>query len=358
MSIFVKNIDELLLEQSRYVVQTLGYYSVNDGGHSLFYYDENSTEPMDYGSCFTHVSGRGRWRMIPCSDYVSVRQFGCHGKYDCHKDIQRLFDYCSENNLIASGYGDLKLSGTVYSSCDMQMDRCKFIYPIGYRGYGLVVSPEKSVHGVSSRLRSKTINLPEVILKKDQRGWLPGSRGISLINLYHCTVKNNYVEGWDFGLRFWGQGGNGCVYNNVDTGYIQNNKANLHLYCSDMGWCNQNTFIGGTVGHYSGEVLEANQRVNGTKNIFLHDDSSYGGPNNNIFLNTSLEGFVDEFAVYSNGCSHNRFYNNRWEDGGVEGKTVWFSGKYSTKNVIAGGYHSEKLDMVESSGASGNRIEI
>jgi hypothetical protein len=98
-------------------VNTLGYYSAGDGGHSTYYWDSINTDADDgVGTIIPDSTPvQGRYKLLPTNNIVSLRQGGCKidGVTDDLTQFIKTDDYCNSNNLIM-----LLKSGTINFSSD------------------------------------------------------------------------------------------------------------------------------------------------------------------------------------------------------------------------------------------------
>jgi hypothetical protein len=105
-------------------------------------------------------------------------------------------------------------------------------------------------------------------------------------------------------------------------------------------------FIGGRLGHTPSR-FSGTTNV-GSRNILLERwdtaELAAGGPNNNTFINTNVEGDTfPEFAIGIQG-SYNQFQNCRYE--GVAAKKVQFFSQVAegtNSNLIIGGYQAAAI---------------
>jgi hypothetical protein len=131
----------------------------------------------------------------------------------------------------------------------------------------------------------------------------------------------------------------GCVYNTVTLGVLFGNKINLQLLPKTTnGWCNQNTFIGGRLGYSSSEGTS----VAGVIQIQLRHQSGATNvaPNNNVFMNPSIEGEEPQFHLDVQG-SHNQWIAPRFEVATATPARVNFYAETvneTSDNILIGGY--------------------
>jgi len=108
------------------------------------------------------------------------------------------------------------------------------------------------------------------------------STGVQLRNIVASYVDIRQVTGFQDGvLCFANQGNGGVSYNEIHLGFLHDNRYNLHLQASGVGYVNENLFFGGTYNHSSGYPAVS------TVNIWI-DYATYRN-NNNRFYSPSLE---------------------------------------------------------------------
>jgi hypothetical protein len=109
-----------------------------------------------------------------------------------------------------------------------------------------------------------------------------GSVGVQIRNLVASYIDIRQVTGFQDGvLCFADQGNGGVSYNEIHLGFLHDNRYNLHLQASGVGYVNENLFFGGTYNHSS--LYPAVSTVN----IWI-DYATYRN-NNNRFYAPSLE---------------------------------------------------------------------
>jgi hypothetical protein len=204
---------------------------------------------------------------------------------------------------------------------------------ISYTGSSIAVQVGTNTSGVF--LNRKRYQLPRVVnAAKSATGWaaanVVGTTGVKIINLNRSTVDVPHITNFETGLDVHGNG-QGTAYVTFNIGSLDNNKVNLRLSAINSGWSNQNTFIGGSWSHASNEGTS----VAGTRHIVLEDIAVNADPNNNVFLNPSLESpSVVEYTLHING-SYNVFIAPRFEWTGDHSKIWW--GASAFRNWIIGG---------------------
>lgn len=226
-----------------------------------------------------------------------------------------------------------------------------------YSGTGVAVVIGRADHDPLYRLR---IELPQIV--QTSKAW-GADVGLRVEAIYAAHIWVPYIQSFGCGLdEVGGAGGGpvsptsqGCSYNTFYLGHFDNNKINQRLQPqSAAAWTNQNTHIGGRWSHNTGEVSA------GTRHCLLVNQVGGQQPNNNVWINPSLEtpGVV-EYALYIDGA------NNQWIDTRHEGATASFGkvrlegadpARPVKKNRIDGGFSA--LDITVEQGANVGANEI
>ncbi|WP_149085382.1 MULTISPECIES: hypothetical protein [Microbacterium] len=198
----------------------------------------------------------------------------------------------------------------------------------------------------------KDMRLPVVRnANKVGKGWasVAGSIGVDLVNIYTAQVFVPRVTGFEVGLREYGMNGNGISYVTVMVGHLADNKINQKLDADSTGWANQITHIGGRWSHSSGEGPNAA----GTRHILLVNLTGNADPNNNVWLNPSLESpAVVEYTIDVDGGSYNQWINPRFEFTSGQSKIRW--GSAAVRNFIFGGNQIDNIAETWETGAVSN----
>lgn len=207
------------------------------------------------------------------------------------------------------------------------------------------------------RLISYNITLPRNVkyTQKPSAGWIAGTIGIKLTNLYSCKVWFGRTTGFETNNHIYSDG-TGNVYNEYMLGWCENGKINLLLDASATGWTNENNFYGGRYSHESAEGIN----VAGTRHIKIANAAH--AINNNVFYKPSVEADIAEYHV-ENGGSYNTIICGRWE--ATTPKVLYFSddnstnaANFATGNLITGGYRVDDIAItnVGTKSAFGNRL--
>lgn len=251
-----------------------------------------------------------------------------------HATVQAACDAAAATGKLAYAAGSYTTDQTLNIRSDADLGRLS----ISYTGAGVAVR----VGTRTGRIERITAVLPRVKHSSKSGsggGWtgnIATAIGVEICNLYAASVTAPYISGFGHGLRVTANGLHGCVYNTVYLGHLENNKINHHLTVdSTQAWTNQNLFIGGRLSHVA---AEGNQ-VPGTRHIKI-DGIEEHPTNNNLWLNTSVEGEVAEYHAEIAG-TYNLFLNVRWE-AAAPARIYW--GAPSARNQILYGYNSHIMD--------------
>jgi len=213
---------------------------------------------------------------------ISIKDFGaaCNGSTDDSAAIALAVTYCKtlQSPTLIVGPGDVYIGNTTAT----------FDVPDGTRlvfsGRILSTASGKSavVIGKDSANTSfvRIDGFQAVRSTNDTSG---GSVGVELLNLIAATGDIKACYGFNTGIKAHGNG-YGFAYNTITLGAIRDNQTNIRLAATagaGNGYCNENTFIGGTFNHSSGYPSVA------TVNIQIDDYTSV--LNNNVFIRPSLE---------------------------------------------------------------------
>jgi hypothetical protein len=192
----------------------------------------------------------------------------------------------------------------------------------------------------ASVLVNITGHLPRITNADHAAGWSGEGTGVRVINCAGCQIFVPKVQGFAVGVHMDSDSTSGCAYNTIHIGRLTNNKKNLRLWASSStGFVNQNTFV---AGQYHIESSEGSG-ISGARHLSVEPadvaEAAQNWPNNNVWLNPSLEGNGPEYHVSLAG-SYNGIINPR-----IEATTpkVQLVGHASTagktiENYILGGY--------------------
>lgn len=241
--------------------------------------------------------------------------------------------------------GEYEINGTVQIRCHLDAAAATLT------AYDTTLNPAVLVGArtAGERLSDRTIVLPHVIQagKTLGAGWSGTDVGVEISNTYSCHITTQRISSFSTNLWLSAYGSAGNVYNDITLGHLENGKINLRLAPADAaGWVNQNTFIGGRCYVASAEGTA----IAGVRHILI--DTGTNPVNNNLFLNTSIEGNGPEYHVECFGL-YNVFQNCRWEASPAK---IQFNGANGNSNVVAYGYNAHQVTLTQVSGALYNHI--
>ncbi len=158
-----------------------------------------------------------------------------------------------------------------------------------------------SQHHKTTNMQAQKLKFKGECKDDDARCWL----------CKHCYVDVPVVQDFEHGLVLMGNNA-GCAYNKVMMGSLWENHNNHVLDTAGVnGYTNENTFIGGRLRHSPTKGATANDP--NAHQILAVGMNAEGGPNNNRWIGTSLEGQqVAQYRIEMAG-SHNQFLHCRWE---------------------------------------------
>lgn len=216
------------------------------------------------------------------SESISIKDFGavCDGVADDSAAIALAVTYCKtlQSPTLVVGPGDVYIGNTTAT----------FDVPDGSRlvfsGQILSTASAKSAVVIGKTTGNtaflKFDGLQVIRATNDTSG---GSVGVELLNLIGATGDIKACYKFNIGVKAHGNG-YGFAYNQITLGAIRDNQTNLRLAATTgagNGYCNENTFFGGTFNHSSGYPAVA------TVHILVDNYTSV--LNNNRFICPSLE---------------------------------------------------------------------
>lgn len=280
---------------------------------------------------------------------VNVLQYGADptGAQECSSNIQAAADFARDNGLFLTGAPGTYLVDTpITLKCNGDLSQMT-IQSSGSSLSTTIIVGNTSGTGADALLRLN-LRLPKVVnSEKVGAGWsgFDTSVGIDIANLYESILEIPYVVGFGIGVWIGGYTA-GSVYNTLHLQTLSSNKVNLKVGAKSVnGWANQNTFIGGRFVHSSSEGVS----VSGINHIMLagYSGSAIAPPNNNLFLNPSVEGDEPEFHLNING-SFNTFINPRLEVPSGAGRIRFYSevAGDTNSNQLIGGYKNATYTYV------------
>jgi hypothetical protein len=195
---------------------------------------------------------------------------------------------------------------------------------------------------------SSTLNITGYLPKIDNAdhvaGWSGEGTGVRVLNCAGAIIFAPKVSNFAVGIHMDSNSSSGCAYNTIHIGRLTNNKKNIRLWASSSsGFVNQNTFIGGQYHIDSGE----GSGIAGARMISLEPadvaEAAQNWPNNNTFVNPSIEGNGPEYHVELSGA-YNGLITPRFE--ATTPKLLQTGHASSTKtleNFIFGGYEMHNV---------------
>lgn len=149
---------------------------------------------------------------------------------------------------------------------------------------------------VAIRIGSSSTNIPGIVvnghgvhISRTAIDYAGSSTGVQIANVVSSRCINiAYVSGFSAGVWVLGSQANGGVsYCNINLGQIWDNRINLYLSASGSGYCNENSFYGGTF-NFSSSYGALDATYANTYNIY--EDYFASSPlNGNKFYGPSLE---------------------------------------------------------------------
>ncbi|QIG76021.1 pectin lyase fold domain-containing protein [Rhizobium phage RHph_N3_8] len=222
--------------------------------------------------------------------------------------------------------GTYKITGPVQVKCRLSASEATFNYT--GNGDALIIG-DSAIY-----TQRRMFALPKIIKQGRTNLWDGASRGVVMYNLNECIVFSNFIQDFEIGMYLMGND-KGFAYNTIFMGTLWENHRQQVLDCTNLGWINENTFIGGR------------WQKSLSKGATVDDPNSYevygvaqnveGGPNNNVWYRPCIEGpNVSQYRVYING-SHNEFHHARWETpSNAAFRVRW--GANSVSNLLWKGY--------------------
>lgn len=224
--------------------------------------------------------------------------------------------------------GNYRIDSMVSVRCALDASQATFTY----HGAGTALEIGSSIAGVVTARR--TFRLPRVVKAGRVSGWDGATIGVQAFNLNTCEVFVPFVQDFEQGYVANGNSG-GYAYTNHYLGALWENHKNLVLVNTSTGYTNQNQFYGGRLQHSLTKGAVADD-MNACQ-IYMASTNPEGGPNNNTFIGTSLEGENVAYYRVDIAGSYNMFLNCRWESpAGVSPRVRYRS--TALRNEINGGY--------------------
>lgn len=124
------------------------------------------------------------------------------------------------------------------------------------------------------------------VLRATLSSWLDEADiGVKLVNQNASDIHLALIDGFTIGVQCIGDGVPGFAYNTIRLGRLNNNKIQIDETNVNVGWFNENTFIGGNLNNTS----QTYPTYNRTGVRITSVDGSYLANNNNRHIGLSFE---------------------------------------------------------------------
>ena len=284
-------------------VQTLGYYSINDGGAALYTIREKKTDDMDDSGSVIFLRNGSVAELIT-DGKINIRQFGAVGD-GIKDDTKAIKNAVGFSNFIIIPQGKYLITDT------LELER-KTLHGISQswgRECELLSKTDIAVHlkGYNS-LNNITISrkgYPDI--RDTTKGlWLEGAfNRLNNVNVYNHAV----------GIYMTSEN-NGCVYNHIVDGVIANCFEGIYLLSQNQGWVNENTFQNISIRHNRDfhkyiDTLDNNLLIKDKFAVTMtYANDAIHPINMNKFLCMNMEGCYNGFYISALYCT---FLSNRTE---------------------------------------------
>ncbi len=172
-------------------------------------------------------------------------------------------------------------NGTYLVSSTIQFDLPNFS-SIEFIGSILTASGSPAVRIGSTTLNKTGYYITGLKVSRSATDTSGGTTGVEIRNVYASYIHIASVRNFNYGVKCYSDVGNGGVsYNEIHLGKIEDNRYNLYLLSTGVGYVNENVFVGGSYNHTSSYPAVS------TVNIWI-DFVTYRN-NNNRFLCPSIE---------------------------------------------------------------------
>lgn len=271
------------------------------------------------------------------------------GNTECGAAVQTAIDLARTRGVPLIGTGQITSAIGLSIISDVDLTRVVLNYTGPSTSTAITV-------GNSDGIVRKDIRLPYVVnLNKaaGDTGWggvgVVGTVGVSILNCGTCRITVPAIYKFETGLLVTGSTGRGSVYNTVDLGEIIDNKQNVK-FVAPGGYTNQNTFLGGRVGHAAVDV----SFKSGTRNILMANGTASEIAQGNTFLGTSLES--PDFVEFQLECwgENNLFIDCSWETNTNTSRAAWRA--TAKNNQIIGGVQASTVIITADAGATANDV--
>lgn len=276
--------------------ETLGYYTIKDGGQSLYKIvdDENLTAN---DSDIIELNSGLKAILIPYNNTIKLKQFGAYGNgvNDDSESIQNAIDYAltHDNICLESDRATYKIDTTL-NIIDNDVTYKSLIFDFSKASF--ITEDNITIFQVAKPWLKLYIN--ELLGSGTGTGiLLSGSN-------WHETINIDTIRGFEYGIKMLPTQvtNNGIMYTNIKWTYMTNT---YNIYADINGsYINQNKFTGGLVGGGSGTygIYVTNSAENPTNLNF----------NGNIFEHVGFE--IVSYPIHLEHCAYSIFKDVRFEE--------------------------------------------
>jgi hypothetical protein len=150
----------------------------------------------------------------------------------------------------------------------------------------------------SGIVSKKRIDLPEIINTSYAVPTSAVGTAVKVVNAQFCEIHARKIEAFNTGIHCVGDA-DGFAWNRLHIGWTYNNMIGLLLEVLNTGYCNENTFYGGSFSVSSGSnvtgIYYIKCGVSGPSAVSM---------NNNVFIQPALEGDAPQYHIYCAGRFH------------------------------------------------------
>jgi hypothetical protein len=321
---------------------------------------------VDSGAFVTPTVGDGRYNRqsgLPV-DGANATGVDNTGVTECAAAIQAVLNANAGTSTGPAGtvrlYGTFNIASTLIVKGNVDASGATF----NYSGSGTAVQVGAPALGYT--MTGCDIKLGRIYCtSKPGTGWVAGTVGLNVQNVFRSKIDALLIQGFETGLLTEGDASysfGGCAYNVFTIPALNNNKINHKLYGRNgstpgTGFCNQNIFNITSMSHAGTES------GTGTRHILAGLAGTAISINNNTWVNTSLEGSIEEQTIECNGTD-NTWVAPRFEFTGTGSKAHVLWNERAARNWFVGGYNSTSLSEVtvaggvpaNIAGGNGNRM--
>lgn len=324
------------------VVEVLGYYEKGDGaGHKRI------IAQADDGSGVQLVNGL--WANIIHNSKVDVSWFGARGNgiisgiellgEDDSAFLNKAIIFCKNTSATLVGDKNYRLDEQIIIYCDFYFPNSTFYTNVNLQKHAIILDSKGNNFTIDKVIASGNSHLTSK--NWDKENYAIGI-GFSAGNFYNKNVSINEIFYHNRGLDISPSKGNFVGYNRfkilsiIDCGW----GININPVTSE-DWVNQNEFYVNRIRQNSSSAGNKATRIRVVK-----EDGLISTPNENMFINTCLEG-SHGVVIYSKNSS-SKFLNIRLE--AVPEKSMIFDNEisnYVASNSIIGAleFNINKLDL-------------